>query len=115
MGNDQRPNSSEKLREFNKRLRRAQDAIQEKEAPKPQQQTAMGVAFRIATELVVAVAVGVGMGWGLDSWLGTKPIFLLIFFLLGAAAGVMNVIRISKPDGSTNNSGPDPQGPRVGR
>ena len=106
MGNDQRPKSSTELREFDKRLQRAQDAIREKHAPKANRQNAMGVAFRIATELIVAVAVGVGIGWGLDSWLGTKPIFLLIFFCLGAAAGVMNVIRISKPDGNAGKSKP---------
>lgn len=114
MGNNLGPKSSEKLREFDKRLQRAQDAIQEKHTPRPSRQSAMGLAFRIATELVVAVALGVGIGWGLDSWFGTKPIFLVIFFCLGAAAGVMNVIRISKPSEQANNSGPDPKGPRSG-
>jgi len=107
MGNDRSPKSSNRLREFDKRLQRAQDSIQEKQGPKPNQQSAMGAAFHIATELIVAVALGVGIGWGLDSWLETKPVFLLIFFCLGSAAGVMNVIRLSKPGGTENRSGPD--------
>lgn len=51
------------------------------------------LAFRIGTELVAALIVGVAIGIGLDYWLGTKPWFLVVFFLLGAAAGMLNVFR----------------------
>ena len=44
-------------------------------------------------EIVVALAVGVGIGWGLDRWLDTMPLFLVVFFMLGAAAGVLNAYR----------------------
>ncbi len=54
----------------------------------------LGIAFRITIELVSTVAVGVGIGWALDGWLGTKPIFMVIFLFLGGAAGVMNVYRV---------------------
>ena len=59
--------------------------------------SAMGLGFRIATDLVAAVVVGAAIGWGLDHWLGTRPVFLLIFFILGVGAGVMNVYRVTKP------------------
>jgi len=52
-----------------------------------------GVAFRIGTELVAALIVGVGIGLLLDRWLDTGPLFLVVFFFLGAAAGVLNVYR----------------------
>jgi ATP synthase protein I len=55
--------------------------------------TSLGIASRFATEFVVAVAFGGGLGWALDRWLGTKPIFLLVLFVLGAAAGIRNVMR----------------------
>lgn len=55
--------------------------------------TSLGIAFRFATELVVAVAFGGGLGWLLDRWLGTRPIFLIVMVLLGAAAGIRNVMR----------------------
>ena len=58
--------------------------------------TALGLAFRLAVELVAGLVVGGGIGWLLDYWLGTLPIFLLIFFALGAAAGILNVIRTAK-------------------
>ncbi len=53
----------------------------------------MGNAFKLGTELVAAVAVGTIIGFILDSWFDTKPWFIIIFFFLGAAAGMLNVIR----------------------
>ena len=53
----------------------------------------MGFAFKIGTELVAAVGVGTIIGFILDSWFGTKPWLIIIFFFLGAAAGMLNVIR----------------------
>ncbi len=47
----------------------------------------------MATELVVALMVAVAIGWFLDEWLETRPLFLVIFFFLGAAAGALNVYR----------------------
>ncbi len=54
---------------------------------------AIGTAFRLATELVAGLVVGGGIGWFLDYWLGTSPLMLLIFFFLGAAAGVLTVYK----------------------
>ena len=56
----------------------------------------MGNAFKLGTELVAAVAVGTIIGFILDSWFGTKPWFIIIFFFLGATAGILNVIRAAK-------------------
>ena len=56
----------------------------------------MGNAFKLGTELIAAVAVGTIIGFILDSWFGTKPWLLIIFFFLGAAAGMLNVIRAAK-------------------
>ena len=53
----------------------------------------MGSAFKLGTELVAAVAVGTIIGFILDSWFDTKPWLIIIFFFLGAAAGILNVIR----------------------
>ncbi len=56
----------------------------------------MGSAFKLGTELVAAVAVGTIIGFILDSWFDTKPWLIVIFFFLGAAAGMLNVIRTAK-------------------
>jgi len=53
----------------------------------------LGSAFKLGTELVAAVAIGTIIGFILDSWFGTKPWLIIIFFFLGAAAGMLNVIR----------------------
>ena len=53
----------------------------------------MGNAFKLGTELVAAVGVGTIIGFILDSWFGTKPWLIITFFFLGAAAGMLNVIR----------------------
>ena len=53
----------------------------------------MGNAFKLGTELVAAVGVGTIIGFILDNWFGTKPWLIIIFFFLGAIAGISNVIR----------------------
>ena len=53
----------------------------------------MGSAFKLGTELVAAVVVGTIIGFILDSWFDTKPWLIIIFFFLGTAAGILNVIR----------------------
>ena len=56
----------------------------------------MGNAFKLGTELVASVAVGTIIGFILDSWFDTKPILIILFFLFGAAAGIINVFRAAK-------------------
>ena len=56
----------------------------------------MGHAFKMSTELVAAVAVGTIIGFILDNWFGTKPWLILIFFFVGVAAGIMNVVKTAK-------------------
>ena len=53
----------------------------------------MAYGMRMAAELVGAVMVGGAIGWGLDRWLGSTPWLFLLFFVLGFAAGVLNVVR----------------------
>ena len=53
----------------------------------------LGFAFKLGTELVAAVVVGTIIGFILDNWFDTKPWLIIIFFFLGAAAGMLNVIR----------------------
>lgn len=55
--------------------------------------SAFARGFRLSAELVGGVLVGAGIGWGLDRWLGTTPWGLMVFLLLGFAAGVLNVMR----------------------
>lgn len=52
-----------------------------------------GAMLRIGIEMVSSVAVGVGIGWLLDAWLGTKPWLMVVFFFMGAAAGILGAYR----------------------
>jgi ATP synthase protein I len=56
---------------------------------------ALGLAFRVGVELISAVAVGTAIGWGLDHWLETRPWFMLVFIVIGGAAGIINVYRMA--------------------
>ena len=58
--------------------------------------TGMGLGLRIGVELVTSVLVGTGIGWALDAWLRTAPWLMVVFLLLGGAAGVMNVHRVMR-------------------
>ena len=61
----------------------------------------IGFAWRVGLELVSALIVGVGIGYMLDRWLGTKPWLLILFFILGSAAGLLNVFRVTSGMGGT--------------
>ena len=43
--------------------------------------------------MVAGIALGAGIGLGLDWWLDTRPWFMIVFFFLGAGAGMLNVYR----------------------
>lgn len=53
----------------------------------------LAAALRASSEFVAGVVVGGGLGWAFDKGLGTSPWGLIVFLLLGFAAGVMNVLR----------------------
>jgi ATP synthase protein I len=86
--------------DFDERLRRLRERTPTEDQAVPgagaPSRTALGIAFRIGVELLAALIVGGGIGWLLDRWLGTMPLFLLIFFFLGAGAGMLNVFRAAK-------------------
>ena len=65
--------------------------------------SAMAMALRAGSEFVAAIIVGAGVGWAIDRALGTNPAFLIVFFMLGVAAGVFNVIRATSPKGASQN------------
>ena len=80
--------------DFKTRLKIAKSKIKKQvQSDSEKKGTFMGSAFKLGTELVAAVAVGTIIGFILDSWFDTKPWLIIIFFFLGAAAGMLNVIR----------------------
>ena len=80
--------------DFKTRLKIAKSKIKKQvQSDNEKKGSFMGSAFKLGTELVAAVTVGTIFGFILDSWFDTKPWLIIIFFFLGAAAGMLNVIR----------------------
>ena len=83
-----------KSEDFKTRLKIAKSKNQKKYLSEVEKRGSfVGNAFKLGTELVAAVGVGTIIGFILDSWFGTKPWLIIIFFFLGAAAGMLNVFR----------------------
>ena len=83
--------------DFKTRLKIAKSKIKKQvQSDSEQKGSFMGGAFKLGTELVAAVAVGTIIGFILDNWFDTKPWLIIIFFFLGAIAGMLNVIRTAK-------------------
>jgi ATP synthase protein I len=66
-----------------------------------------GIAFRVTTELVASLIVGAGMGWGIDYFFHTAPWGLVVFFMLGAAAGFRGVMRTAQQINADSASAQD--------
>ncbi|MGV6812762.1 MAG: AtpZ/AtpI family protein [Brevirhabdus sp.] len=54
------------------------------------------LAWRMVIELVAGMGIGFGIGYGLDALAGTLPLFLVVFTLLGFAAGIRTMMRTAK-------------------
>ena len=85
--------ADENLNSLKKKIQEAKEKIEEPvvEAPKP-----LGKIMKVVVEIVAAMAVGLGIGILIDNYFDTRPFFIIVFFLLGSAAGIMNVFRVAK-------------------
>ena len=74
-------------------------AAKQAQAPKPradEHYSQAQHAWRMVIELVAGLGIGFGIGYGLDSLFGTIPIFLVLFTMLGLAAGVKTMLRTAQ-------------------
>ena len=107
------------LEKLDQRLRQARG-----KSPKPKPDngpenqspgSALGLAMRVGVESVSALAVGLAIGWLVDKWLDTGPWLMLVFILLGGAAGILNVYRMARGFGYAvgyrQDKDPKDQGP----
>ncbi|GGB30001.1 ATP synthase protein I [Tistrella bauzanensis] len=87
------------LKELEARLKQARLSTDRRngDGPENSRGPARGVGFaaRIGTDILAALVVGLGLGWFLDRWLGTAPFAMMVFFVLGAAAGIRNAYRLA--------------------
>ena len=90
---------NDELAALNERLKqmrsRAQESVGKRENAEPHPVlTMMWLAFNILSELLGGIACGLAIGWGLDKWLGTRPVFIAVFLIVGCIAAVLNVVRL---------------------
>ena len=97
----------ERLRAFGRKLDAARHDEDPGKRPGASSSSLLGMAFRIATELVAGLALGGFIGWQLDRWLGTRPVFLLIFIGLGAAGAFLNIFRYANRMHAAARAGAD--------
>ena len=86
------------LKSFKTRLKIAKDKFKNNSiiTNNNENNSFMGSAFKLGTELVSAVLIGTIIGFILDTWFDTKPWLIIIFFFLGSIAGILNVIKVAK-------------------
>ena len=85
------------FKEISTRLEIAKKNIKKKQIKnKSSNAASLGKAMKISTELVAAVVVGTTIGFILDNSFDTKPWLTIVFFFMGVAAGIMNVIKSAK-------------------
>lgn len=94
------PQDRQAFEERSADLGRRLEAVKTRREPPPDNSArgrAMAQGFKIAVELVVGVVFGGFLGWGLDRYFETSgPWFLIVFVMLGFAAGMLNVIRTAQ-------------------
>lgn len=95
------PDRDERLKDIEARIAR----LRAKDAPRPHKEEHYSQAqhaWRMVIELVAGLMIGFGMGYGLDTLFGTLPVFLVVFTLLGLAAGIKTMMRSAAEMQKTN-------------
>ena len=57
---------------------------------------ALAMLTQMGIMIIVCVLIGLFAGWFLDNWLGTSPLFLILFIFLGIAAAIKSIVDFSK-------------------
>ncbi|ABL70964.1 MULTISPECIES: AtpZ/AtpI family protein [Paracoccus] len=97
------------------RLRALEARLGEKAGEKPPSRgeehfSQANMAWRMVTELVAGLALGFGIGFGLDYLTGLRPVFMVVFVLLGLAAGIRTMMRTANEIGKAPGRPGDDKG-----
>ena len=84
----------DKEKKLSKRIDKALAKKGQKKTNLNNNQTLINTFSRVATELLAGLIIGACIGWSIDKWFNTNPWFLILFFLLGGAAGILNLWRV---------------------
>ncbi len=89
------PDQKQQMEQLEARIAAAKQA----QAPKPRSDehySQAQLAWRMVIELVSGLGIGFLMGYGLDVLFGTLPIFMVVFTMLGLAAGIKTMLRSAR-------------------
>jgi ATP synthase protein I len=81
-------NELSRFSELEQKIVEEKKKIEKNKGSLQKQISVYSLAYRMVTEFIVSVVLSFGIGWGIDSFLGTTPLFVLIFLVLGFCAGV---------------------------
>ena len=96
-------NQFSKKANLDKLDRELEEFKSKKEKVSPKQIKVQNDGWRMIIELVTGMLLGVSLGLGLDYMIGSEPIFLIMFSLLGFMAGVKTMMATAKKMNETNN------------
>ncbi len=98
------PDHREKMAELEARIAAVKGAPKEEKSHGQDHYSAAQVGWRMVTELVAGLLIGFGIGFGLDWLVGTAPLMMIVFTILGFVAGIKTMIR-SAQELQTDNTG----------
>ena len=84
---------TDRLRDLDRRLEKRRVERGHETAPEAAPRPGFALALRLGADFVAGVVVGAALGWGFDALLGTSPWGLIVFLLLGFAAGILSLMR----------------------
>jgi ATP synthase protein I len=96
-------NEFSKKANLDKLNRKLEEYKSKKEKDSPKRIKVQNDGWRMVIELVTGMVLGVSLGMALDYIVGSEPIFLIVFSLLGFMAGVKTMIATAKKMNETNN------------
>ena len=91
--------------DFDARMRKLRTGTRRDEPPRAERPSMGGTGIQVGVELIAGVVGGGLIGYGLDHWFGTWPLMFIVFFFLGAAAGMLNAYRHIKRASDMNEPG----------
>ncbi len=95
--NDQLDQVAKKIQEIKSRKKKIDNEQKQKRGRQ------ISIAMRISIELIISSIIGAVLGWYIDKWLNTKPIFFIIFLVLGIVSGIKTAITSSRQLYESNN------------
>ena len=96
-------NESSKKENLDQLDRKIEEFKSKKEENRPKRLKVQNDGWRMVIELVTGMVLGVSLGMALDYIVGSEPLFLIVFSLLGFMAGVKTMIATAKKMNETNN------------